>query len=150
MPSDHAIYFIALASAFYFRARWLGIAAGVWSLLIGLAPRVYFGQHYPSDIVIGAVIGVLVAVAAMNLPLPDRLLDLPGRLASRFPAPFYALAMLVMLEMATMFFETRAWMHRAGLAFHALHDTPAQIAAPERLPVRLEASQPATGPPALR
>jgi undecaprenyl-diphosphatase len=150
MPSDHAIYFIALAAAFYFRSRWLGIAMGLWSLLFGLLPRIYFGQHYPSDVVVGGVIGVLVAIAAMKLPLPERLLDLPGRLALRFPAPFYALAMLVALEMATMFFETRAWLHRAGLAFHALRETPAQIAAPAAappgvpvLPARLEAAGPA-------
>jgi undecaprenyl-diphosphatase len=152
MPSDHAIYFIALATAFYFRARWLGIAAGVWSLLFGLAPRVYFGQHYPSDIVVGALIGVLVAIAAMTLPLPGWLLDLPARLAARFPAPFYALAMLVALETATMFFETRSWMHRAGLAFHALTDAPTQIAAPEGsrvVPTSLEAARPGA-PPELR
>src|SRR5262249_57168275 len=121
---DHAIYCMALAAAFWFRARWLGLATGVWAMVIGLLPRIYFGQHYPSDIVVGTAIGIAVGVAAMTLPLPGRLLDLPTRTARRFPAPFYALAMLVALETATMFFETRAWMHRAGLAFHALPDAP--------------------------
>jgi membrane-associated phospholipid phosphatase len=109
----------------------------------------YFGQHYPSDVAVGALIGVLVAIAAMKLPLPGWLLDLPARLAARFPAPFYALAMLLALETATMFFETRSWMHRAGLAFHALTDTPTQIAAPEGpqvVPTSLEAARPGASP----
>jgi undecaprenyl-diphosphatase len=133
MPSDHAIYFMALAAAFFFRARWLGLAAGAWALAIGLLPRIHFGQHYPSDIVVGTVIGAAVGIAAMTLPLPRRLLDLPGSVARRFPAPFYALAMLIALETATMFFETRAWLHRAGLTFHALRDVPTETMPADRI-----------------
>jgi undecaprenyl-diphosphatase len=157
MPSDHALYFMALATAFWFRARWLGVAIGTWSLLTGLLPRIYFGQHYPSDVVVGAAIGIAVAIVAMTVPLPARLLDLPATLARRFPAPFYALAMLVALETATMFFETRAWLHRAGLAFYALRDTPAHVVAPPPpvmpaalpvdLPTRREAARRAPPPP---
>jgi undecaprenyl-diphosphatase len=148
MPSDHALYFMALATAFWFRARWLGLAIGAWSLLTGLLPRIYFGQHYPSDVVVGSAIGIAVAIAAMTMPLPARLLDAPAALARRFPAPFYALAMLVALETATMFFETRAWLHRAGLAFYALRDTPAHVvpaasvALPADWPERREAARP--------
>lgn len=124
MPSDHAVYLVAISTALCFRSRALGAAALLWSTLIALLPRIYFGKHYPSDIAVGTAIGATIAVVAMRAPMPAGLLDLPWRLAARHPAPFYAAAVLVATQMSTMFVETREWLARAGRLWRMLSGGP--------------------------
>lgn len=56
-PSGHAAFFFALASAVYFRNK----KAGYWffaaAFLISAA-RIFAGVHYPSDILVGAIVGI--------------------------------------------------------------------------------------------
>jgi undecaprenyl-diphosphatase len=61
-PSSHAVNNFAVATLFacYYR-RW-GWALYSWAFLVGLS-RVAVGVHYPSDIVGGGVIGVILALA---------------------------------------------------------------------------------------
>ena len=60
-PSGHATFFFALATAVYLYNRKWGIgffiAAGIMAV-----SRVIAGVHYPSDIIGGALIGILVAL----------------------------------------------------------------------------------------
>lgn len=57
-PSGHAAAFFALALAvFYFNRRWGWRFFGL-VLLMGLA-RIFIGVHWPSDILVGAIIGLL-------------------------------------------------------------------------------------------
>ena len=60
-PSGHAAVFFVLASvAFFINRRWF------WYLLVGAilnaAARVYVGVHWPSDVLVGAVVGAIVTV----------------------------------------------------------------------------------------
>ena len=59
-PSAHALVFFALATAiFLYNKKWgAGLYAG--ALLVVIA-RVAAGVHYPSDVLVGAGIGVIVA-----------------------------------------------------------------------------------------
>ncbi len=59
-PSGHASFFFALAITIYFYDKKLGKWLFSIALLMGLA-RIFVGYHWPSDILGGAVIGVLVA-----------------------------------------------------------------------------------------
>ena len=65
MPSDHAVMFFAMATAFFFVNRWAGIAALVHAAIIISVPRIMLGLHFPSDIVVGAAIGTIVALLLM-------------------------------------------------------------------------------------
>ncbi len=65
-PSGHASMFFALATIIYFRNKNLGILFFVASALMGLA-RIAAGVHYPSDILGGAILGILVALAVQKL-----------------------------------------------------------------------------------
>ncbi len=58
-PSGHATVFFALATAIYFYSRFAGVLFYIFAILISLS-RVAAGIHYPIDIVVGAMIGVLV------------------------------------------------------------------------------------------
>ncbi len=62
-PSGHSqnaasTYF---APALWIRKRWLWITSTVIMSLVGLS-RLYLGVHYPKDVVVGLVLGVLCAV----------------------------------------------------------------------------------------
>jgi len=59
-PSGHATTFFALSLAiFYFNRKW-GWRCLIFSLLIGVA-RIFTGVHWPSDILVGALIGLISA-----------------------------------------------------------------------------------------
>lgn len=57
-PSGHAIFFFALAAVIYCFNKKVGWWAFGAAALISIA-RIYVGVHWPSDIVGGAVLGVL-------------------------------------------------------------------------------------------
>jgi hypothetical protein len=66
MPSNHAVVAFAFILPFYRmfknRARYLFLAV---ALLVGFS-RVYVGVHYPSDVVAGAVLGVVIALFVLK------------------------------------------------------------------------------------
>ena len=59
-PSGHAALFFAMATAVYFYNKKLGLWFFAAAILMGLS-RVISGVHYPSDIIGGAVIGILTS-----------------------------------------------------------------------------------------
>ena len=65
-PSSHAVNNFAVATlfAFYYRPIWPYVYG--WAALVALS-RVAVGVHYPSDILGGACIGTLVALAVIFL-----------------------------------------------------------------------------------
>ena len=67
-PSGHtcAAFAAGLAWAGTCSARWARIAAVVSAVCMGLS-RLYVGVHYPSDVLAGALVGSLAALAALAL-----------------------------------------------------------------------------------
>lgn len=65
-PSGHATFFFALSTVVYLYNRRWGMASFAASALITVS-RVIAGVHYPSDIVAGAIIGVLAGYFAYLL-----------------------------------------------------------------------------------
>ena len=65
-PSDHAVFTFAIATMIWGYNRKIG------SILLGLAglvsfARVYVGTHYPTDVVGGAILGVLASIVINKL-----------------------------------------------------------------------------------
>lgn len=57
-PSGHTIFFFALATVIYMKDRKWGTLFYVAALVIGIS-RVAVGVHYPSDILAGALFGII-------------------------------------------------------------------------------------------
>jgi undecaprenyl-diphosphatase len=72
-PSDHATAAFAIAVAVLLRNRPLGIVLTVLAAILAVG-RVAIGVHYPTDVLAGAALGALTAVALWAPPL-RRLLD---------------------------------------------------------------------------
>ncbi|MDR3449207.1 MAG: phosphatase PAP2 family protein [Alphaproteobacteria bacterium] len=66
-PSDHAVFFFTLATGYWLVNRWVGTLALVWTAVIVGLPRIYFGIHYPSDIVFGGVLGAVCMLTANRM-----------------------------------------------------------------------------------
>ncbi|MFE9453682.1 phosphatase PAP2 family protein [Streptomyces sp. NPDC006739] len=84
-PSNHTAIATASAVALFFVSRRLGVIASVAALAMG-ASRVWVGVHYPHDVVAGALVGGLVAFAAMSAlrRLPA---EVPRRLSATWLRP---------------------------------------------------------------
>ncbi|MEV7773216.1 phosphatase PAP2 family protein [Kitasatospora sp. NPDC086791] len=76
-PSNHAVIAFAAAAALWFVDRRLGWVAGLFAVLMA-ASRVWVGVHYPHDVAVGALVGLLAAVVLAPVagrcgPLVDRM-----------------------------------------------------------------------------
>jgi undecaprenyl-diphosphatase len=91
-PSDHAAAAFAIAVVLLALHRRLGIAALLGAALMCYA-RVYVGDHYPGDVIAGALVGAAAAVAVLTV------LRVPLDLASRLTD--HALARLHLLQPGT-------------------------------------------------
>ncbi|MDQ5954218.1 MAG: hypothetical protein QG583_146 [Patescibacteria group bacterium] len=64
-PSGHATFFMGLAVAIYLTHKKTGYIFIFFALLIGLA-RVIAGVHFPIDILVGFILGILVPILVNN------------------------------------------------------------------------------------
>ena len=108
-PSDHAAVFGAFVVLIFALSRPLGCLGLLWSVCVVLAPRIYLGEHFLSDVVAGATLGATVAAAALRGPQLRWLAQPFERLLARRPAWFYATAMVFTAELIQMFGDVRQY-----------------------------------------
>lgn len=60
-PSGHAAFYFAIATIVFLRSKKIGSIFFAISFLMGIS-RVYGGVHWPSDILAGAIIGIVSAL----------------------------------------------------------------------------------------
>jgi membrane-associated phospholipid phosphatase len=98
-PSDNATYLFAIAAGFWLISRWAGSLFGIFAAFAATA-RVFLGIHYPSDVLVGAMIGISTSIA-VNRETVRRLLARPVLvIESRCPAYFYGLLFMALAELS--------------------------------------------------
>ena len=113
-PSDHATFMLSLATGIWLISKRVGVATLFYVISIVLLPRIYLGLHYPTDIIAGAVIGVLITLILHNNKTINKLAVTPLIVWSeKSPALFYMLFFLTTYEMASMFDDLRILYHIA-------------------------------------
>ena len=106
-PSDHATMFYALSAGLLYSSKKVGTVALIYTTLFIAFPRVYLGLHYPTDILGGALVGI-VTVMATNINYVE--VNFSRRLirASKYKEHvFYPLFFLFTYQIADMFISTR-------------------------------------------
>lgn len=107
MPSDHAVLFFAFATGMCFVSRAVGSVALLYSSLLIALPRVYVGLHYPSDILAGAIIGILIGVAANASLARTALIRRGVEWGEACPALFCPLLFVLTFQITEMFASSR-------------------------------------------
>jgi undecaprenyl-diphosphatase len=115
-PSDHAALFFALAICILFVSRGAGIFALLHAFFVVSLPRVYMGMHYPTDIVVGAAIGLGFGGSAKIVGLRALVTRLPLRWLELSPGTFYAFLFILTFLVTVIFDPVR----RVGLILFKL------------------------------
>lgn len=68
-PSRHTIAYMAIAVAVLMFFSWIGLGLAGVAIMAGVG-RVALGYHWPSDILVGAILGALVACFTVIFVLP--------------------------------------------------------------------------------
>jgi membrane-associated phospholipid phosphatase len=115
-PSDHAALVAIVLVAAWSVSRRAGVALALLAVLVGLF-RIAVGYHWPSDVLGGTLLGLIVAAVLFALegklaPLLDAML----KKIDANPALSYALAFIVLSDIGHGFATARTLAHTA---FHA-------------------------------
>lgn len=110
-PSDNSVMFFALATGIFLISKRLGIFSFLYVLFIICLPRIYLGLHYPTDILVGALVGIVTCLVLsygkMWQPLTKKVIHF----LSVYPGLFYILFFLISLEISTLFESLRSIVH---------------------------------------
>lgn len=120
-PSDHAVLSFAIATAIFAFSCRLGLVAYAWAALIVCLPRMYFGYHYLTDLLAGAVVGVLATALVLRLPVPEGLRARLRRLDARAPVALTLGCFLLGFEMLGLFQGVRGVLRAARDVVTALY-----------------------------
>lgn len=121
-PSDTAAYFFVLAFGVAYLSRRLAIPVVLYTAIWVCLTRIYLGIHYASDVVVGAMIGSVVAWLSLKSNLLRSLAARPARVAETRPQLFYPVAFICSFEMASVFEGLRdlgnRFTHFVGIGLH--------------------------------
>jgi undecaprenyl-diphosphatase len=104
-PSDHACLYFALVAVIWLQSRELGIFA-LLPALVGNLPRIYFGIHYPTDVIFGALFGIFFVILSENYG-PETLARHAIEFERKKTNVFYSCAFVLTYLVGTLFEDVR-------------------------------------------
>lgn len=110
-PSDHAMLWMAISLGIFFIWRGVGTLALLYTALFICLPRAYLGFHYPTDLLAGAAIGIVITIIMTRDSVRQRTAAPILHWTMRFPGQASMLAFLVCFELVTQFDDLLRLMH---------------------------------------
>lgn len=108
LPSDHAVLFYALSTGLFFVSRRAGLFALIYTTLFIALPRIYLGLHFPTDILAGAFVGIVIALGCNSGRFTVHVSTPILNWSYSKPQLFYPLFFLICYQIADMFDNARA------------------------------------------
>ena len=105
-PSDNTTYLFAIAACLFVVSRYAGFVFGVFAALACLG-RIYFGIHYPSDILAGVLLGAGTGYAVTRPSLAESASRPLLGYEKQYPSYFYAVLFMMLAEVVGGFPNTR-------------------------------------------
>lgn len=106
-PSDHAMLWMAIATGIFLVWKRIGLLALAYTVLFICVPRAYLGFHYPTDLIVGAAIGIVITCVMTREAVRARTSAVVLQWVERYPGPSAMLAFVLCLELVTQFDELR-------------------------------------------
>ncbi|MBB5508315.1 phosphatase PAP2 family protein [Paraburkholderia atlantica] len=107
-PSDHAMLWMAIATGIFLVWRGIGVLALLYTAVFICLPRAYLGFHYPTDLLVGAAVGIAITLILTRDAIRTRYATPMLRWIERHPGPAAMLAFILCLQLVTQFEELRA------------------------------------------
>lgn len=118
MPSDNATLGFALATTILLIHHKWGIFAYLQVLFLVCFPRLYLSLHYPTDILLGGILGIVVNFATIKTKLLDPIINKVLIIEDKFPKSFYVFATALALEFVMMFKISRSCVNYVLIYFN--------------------------------
>ena len=106
-PSDHAMLWSAVAAGIFVVWRLVGLLALLYTAIFICLPRAYLGYHFPTDLLAGVAIGVVITYALTREVIRKRYAPQLLRWIERYPGPSAMVGFIVCVELVTQFDELR-------------------------------------------
>ena len=107
-PSDHAVLYYALSTGIFFISKKAGTIAVAYTTLFIALPRIYLGIHYPTDIIAGALLGIIIALLCNKTTFNKNISQPVLSWSSLKPEIFYPIFFIITFQIADTFDSSRA------------------------------------------